>query len=257
MRPRREYRSRIPTTPRYYRRVVSESIDIPIGLEAERDTGLAAVGGRLHRPDHDRGGSVFLLAHGAGAGMESEFLVAIATGLAERGLPVLRFNYAYAERMTREGRRRPPDRRPRLEAVHGAALDALRARYPNRRIVLAGKSMGGRIASYLSAVGADDSALLLLGYPLHPQKQPERLRSEHFGAIAVPALFLQGTRDALCDLGLLRRELETFGGTVTLRVIEGADHDFRVLVRSGRTRAEVLVELVDAIDRWERFTFPD
>lgn len=234
-----------------------ESIDIPTGLAPEQGAGCATVGGRLHRPERDRGGSVILLAHGAGAGMDSELLVAVASGLAERGLPVLRFNYAYAERAAREERRRPPDRRPRLEAVHGAALDALRMRYPERRVVLAGKSMGGRIASYLSAVGAHDSALLFLGYPLHPREQPEQLRSEHFGAIAVPALFLQGTRDALCDLELLRRELETFGGIVTLRVIEGADHDFRVLKRSGRTRAEVLVELVDAIDEWERSTFPD
>lgn len=188
--------------------------------------------------------------------MDAELLAHVAGALAERGLPVLRFNYAYTERMAREGRRRPPDRRPVLEAVHRAALAALRARYPERRIVLAGKSMGGRIASYLSAGGADDSALLFLGYPLHPPKKPEKLRSEHFGALAVPALFLQGTRDALCDLGLLRRELERFGGIATLRVVEGADHDFRVLKRSGRTRAEVLVELVEAIDEWERSTFP-
>lgn len=234
-----------------------ESLDIPTGLPAADGTTLATVSGRLHVPERDRGSSAVLLAHGAGAGMDSEFLVEIASGLAARGLPVLRFNYAYTERMAREGRRRPPDRRPKLEAVHGAALDALRARYPERPVVLAGKSMGGRIASYLSASGADDSALLFLGYPLHPQKKPEKLRSEHFGAIAVPALFLEGTRDALCDLELLRRELETFGGTVTLRVIEGADHDFRVLKRSGRTRAEVLGELLDAIDEWERSTFPD
>jgi predicted alpha/beta-hydrolase family hydrolase len=232
------------------------SLDIPVDLETESATGLPAVGGRLHCPEQDRGGSVILLAHGAGAGMDSDFLVTIATELAKRGFPVLRFNYAYSERMAREGKRRPPDRRPRLEAVHSAALLLLQERYPMRRIVLAGKSMGGRIASYLSATGADDSALLFLGYPLHPQKKPEKLRSEHFGALTVPTLFLEGTRDPLCDLDLLRRELETFSGTATLRVIEGADHDFRVLKRSGRTRDDVLVELVDAIDEWERATFP-
>ena len=143
-----------------------------------------------------------------------------------------------------------------LEATHRAALATLRARFPKRRLLLAGKSMGGRIGSHLAAADADAAGLVLLGYPLHPPGRPERVRAEHFAAIAQPALFLQGTRDALGGVELLRRELEVFGGPVTLEVVEGADHDFRVPRALGRSREEVLDGLVGAIDAWERATFP-
>lgn len=228
-----------------------EGLEIPV--EGAR---VDAVGASLDLPDDDERRCAVLLAHGAGAGRDSAFMTAIAEGLAARGLAVLRFDYPYTERMRREGRRLPPDRRPLLEATHRAALATLRARFPERRLLLAGKSMGGRMGSYLAAEGADAAGLVLLGYPLHPPGKPERLRAEHFAAIALPALFLQGTRDALCRLELLRTELEVFGGVASLHVVEGADHDFRVPRSSGRSRDEVLGELADAVDAWERATFP-
>ena len=215
------------------------------GVTASRDT-----------PGEDAGRAVVLFGHGAGAPMTSEFMRAAAEGLAARGFPVLRFNYVYSELAARAGRRRPPDRQPRLLETHRAALAALRERYPERRLVLAGKSMGGRMSTYLAAEGDDCAGLALFGYPLHPPGKPERLRSEHFAAIAQPALFLQGTRDALCDLDLLRRELECFGGRATVEVLEDADHDFGVPKRTGRTRAEVLADLVQRFDDWERATWP-
>jgi predicted alpha/beta-hydrolase family hydrolase len=137
-----------------------------------------------------------------------------------------------------------------LEAVHEAALATLQQRYPERPPVLAGKSMGGRMSSYLAAAGADCRALVFYGYPLHPAGKPEKLRVEHFPTLAQPALFLQGTRDALCDLELLRPHLETYGGRPTLEIVEEADHDFAVPRRTGRSREEVLAELVERTTAW-------
>jgi predicted alpha/beta-hydrolase family hydrolase len=200
--------------------------------------------------------SVFLLAHGAGAPMTSTFIAGVAERLAARGLPVLRFQYAYMEQIQRSGVRRLPDRRPLLEAVHRAALRDVQQRFPGRHVLLGGKSLGGRIASYLAAEGEACAGLVFLGYPLHPAGKPDELRSEHFAALAQPALFLQGDRDALCDLALLRTALELYGGHATLAVIAGADHGFDVLRSSGRATDEVLDEVAARTIAWARATFP-
>jgi hypothetical protein len=197
-----------------------------------------------------------LLAHGSGADMSSEFLEAMAAGLCARGFPVLRFRYPYMERIAREGVRRPPDRANVLEAAHAAVLEWLRERDGGRRAILAGKSLGGRMSTHLAAKGADAAALLLFGYPLHPASRPERTRCEHFPALVQPALFLQGTRDDLCDLELLRGALRSYGGRATLCVLQGADHSFEVLRRDGRERDVVWTQMLDAVERWERETFP-
>ena len=144
-----------------------ESFEIPIDHPRARTSDVRA---RFDLPDQDPGGPVVLLAHGAGAAHDSAFMQSIALGLAGAGLPTLRFDYAYATRMVREGKRRAPDRRDVLEHVHHAALDLLRKRYPSRPIVLAGKSMGGRIASYL-ATEDEGSALTFFGYPTAPRWQ--------------------------------------------------------------------------------------
>lgn len=191
-----------------------------------------------------------LLAHGAGVPMRSEFMETIAVGIAAGGHPVLRFNYPYAERMEQSGTRRPPDRRGPLMAAHRCALAKLTERFPEPRPVLAGKSMGGRIASMLAAEGDDAASLVFFGYPLHPPGKPEKQRTEHFPTLAQPALFLQGDRDALAGLDLLRTALETYGGQSTLEVIEGADHDFAVLRRMGLAREEVLAGLVERTLAW-------
>ncbi|MFT4543118.1 MAG: putative alpha/beta-hydrolase family hydrolase [Planctomycetota bacterium] len=187
--------------------------------------------------------------------MSAPFMLHMAEGLCERGFPTLRFNYAYAETMEREGRRLPPDRRPKLERVHLAALECLQELAPQRSTLLAGKSMGGRMGSYLASEG-HGAGCIFLGYPLHPARKPERLRDEHFPAIPQPSLFLQGTRDPLCDLELLRSSLETYAGKTQLRVIDGADHDFAVPKKSGLTREQVLDSLVEHMAQWIELAFP-
>jgi uncharacterized protein len=191
-----------------------------------------------------------LLAHGAGAPMDTPLLEATALQLAESGIPVLRFLYPYTERARREGRRLPPDRAPTLLDAHRAAADVLRERYPAASWIFGGKSMGGRMASMLAAEGDALHALFFLGYPLHPAGKPERERSEHFAAIEIPALFLQGDRDALCELPLLRTALERFGGDTHLHVVAGADHGFDVRKKDGRTPEAVRNELRDELAAW-------
>lgn len=201
-------------------------------------------------------GSAILLAHGAGFHMDSPWMVAVARGLVARGFPLLRFNYPYRERALRAGRESPPDRAPVLEQAHALALAALAERAPGRRLLLAGKSMGGRMSTHLAAKGESCAGLVLFGYPLHPPHRPEKRRSEHFPTLAQPALFLQGTRDEFADLELLREALTRYGGRATLAIVPDADHGFHVLKRTGKTDEQVLEELLDRVARWEEETFP-
>ena len=212
--------------------------------------GVREVSAILDQPGVEPRG-VLVLAHGSGAPMGSDFLEAVAPRIAEAAqLAVLRFNYAYAELMVRSGGRRPPERRPALESVHQAAVEVARARFPGLPLLGGGKSLGGRIATLMAADGVPFDGLVLLGYPLHPPGKPERQRVEHFPSVGVPTLFLQGTRDALADLDLLRPALERFQGPATLHVVEGGDHSFAVLRRSGRTPEDVLEELAAATASW-------
>lgn len=204
--------------------------------------------GRSERP-------CVLLAHGAGAPPTSPFMAAIAEGLAAADLGVLRFRYPYMERMAREGRRRPPDRAPRLEAAHELALAEVVRRAPDRPLVLVGKSMGSRMGTHLAARGGPlieghVRGLVHLGFPLHPAGKPSTERAHMFRTLALPALFLSGTRDALCDLDLLRQVLGEHGGPTHLEVLEKGDHDFAVPKRTGRTREDVLAWLVERTLAW-------
>lgn len=193
------------------------------------------------------GDTAVVLAHGAGNDMHSSFLSAIHLGLAERGLLSVKFNFPYAE----EGRR-APDRMPRLEATWRAVLAAVRSdsELAPGRLVLGGKSMGGRVASHLAAVGVDCDGLLFLGYPLHPAGKPERLRDSHLGEIQCPMLFVEGTRDPLCRLELLRPVLARLGARARLHLIEGGDHSFRVPKRLGRSEGEVWEEILEVAVAW-------
>jgi len=170
----------------------------------------------------------------------------VHTGLARAGFTTIKFNFPYTE-----VRRRAPDPRPVLERCYRAVLDAvLRDRtLAPRWVAIGGKSLGGRIASHLAADGAPVRGLLLLGYPLHPTGRPDALRADHLPAVPVPMLFVQGTRDALCDFARLRPVLAGLP-RATLHVVEQGDHSFRVPRRTGRTDAEVWGEIVAVSAAW-------
>lgn len=191
-----------------------------------------------------------LLAHGAGADLEAPALVAVAGALAERGIPSLRFNYPY-----RDAGRRAPDRPAvLLGATRAAAADLVgRTRLDPGRIVVGGRSMGGRYCSLVVADAEDPLpalGLLLLGYPLHPAGKPDQPRVEHLGRIRVPTLFVSGTRDALGARAALRRAARRVKGPVSWHWIETGDHSFKPLKSSGLSDEAVLTELAAASADW-------
>jgi hypothetical protein len=189
-----------------------------------------------------------LLAHGAGNDMTSPFLSAVHAGLAREGFVAVKFNFPYTE-----SRRRAPDPRPVLERCYRTVLEAVARdrRLAPPWIAIGGKSLGGRIASYLAAAGVPVRGLLLLGYPLHPAGKPEQLRATHLPAVGSPMLFVQGTRDTLCDLDLLRPVLARLPDA-RLHAIEGGDHSFRTPRREGRPDDDVWHEVVTVAARWLR-----
>ncbi|MBX3024127.1 dienelactone hydrolase family protein [bacterium] len=203
-----------------------------------------SVSGAVSLPPRPRGVTV-VVAHGAGTALDHPFLVAFAGGLAARGIAAVRFNFLYTERGGRV-----PDRAPLLEACYRAVLAAVRADPALAgRLVIGGKSMGGRIASHLAAAGEPVDGLLFLGYPLHPAGRPRQLRAAHLPRIQAPMLFLTGSRDALCPLSTLRPILAALP-TATLHVVDDADHSFAVRKQSGRGAAQVMDELLSATCAW-------
>ena len=191
-----------------------------------------------------------LLAHGAGSDRRAPALVAVADTLAAAGIPSLRFDYPY-----RAAGRRAPDRPAVLaEATRGAARELARlAGLGPDRLVLGGRSMGGRVAS-LVAADPDDPfpalGLLLLGYPLHPAGRPERRRDGHFGVLTMPVCFVSGTRDALAPRAELTRAARRVVGPVTRHWLDAADHGYRPLKASGRTVDDVLAEVAETSVTW-------
>jgi hypothetical protein len=202
-----------------------------------------SVSGVLHEPTK-RSGTTLILAHGAGNDMTAPLLLAVAEGLAARGVTVLRFNFLY-----KEAGKKAPDPMPKLELVYQAAIEAMRADEP-KCLFLGGKSMGGRVASMLAAKGTACDGLVFLGYPLHPAGRPEKLRDAHLPQIKAPMLFVEGTRDALCDLALLRPVLARLKKRASMHVVDGGDHSFDLLKSAGRTRESVHAEIITAIHGW-------
>ncbi len=210
--------------------------------------GGRAVSAVLASPDKARSGApVVVLAHGAGSDMRNPFLSAVHEGIARKGFPVVKFNFPY-----KEYQRRAPDPASVLEACYTRVLETIRndPEIRRRRVVIGGKSLGGRIASHLAAAGADVAGLILLGYPLHPPRQTERLRVAHLSKIRIPMLFFCGTRDALCDLNLLQASLGRLSAPIELRVIEGADHSFNLPKSLGRSTGDVWNTIIDGCAEW-------
>ena len=200
------------------------------------------VSGLLVRPDGAR--LLYLLAHGAGAGMRHPFLETVARQLDGRGIATLRYQFPYMER--RASRPDPPA--VAAATVRAAAAEAARVA-PGLPLVAGGKSFGGRMTSTAQAEAPLPGVrgLVFLGFPLHPPGRPDDKRAEHLAQVRIPMLFLQGDRDEFADLKLLKPVVRRLGDRATLHLVEGGDHSFHVLKRSGRTDADVMGELVQAM----------
>jgi len=199
----------------------------------------------LCRPANAR--RLLVLAHGAGAGMSHPFMAKLADELAGSGVATLRYQFPYMEE-----RRRVPDAPAVLTATVVAAVRAAAEAAPGLPLLAGGKSLGGRMTSHAAAEHSLEGVrgLVFFGFPMHPPGQPGTKRADHLAKVTIPMLFLQGTRDALADLTLLRPVCAKLGSRATLHVIETADHSFHVLKSSGRTDEQVLQELAETAVSW-------
>jgi predicted alpha/beta-hydrolase family hydrolase len=213
--------------------VSGAAIDIPV-----RDFSVTAT-------VHGAGPTVVALGHGAGGDRETPLLVRLATALADSGRGALLYNFPYTD-----AGRRAPDAPEVLEMTASAVAEHARGALRAQRVVLGGKSMGGRIASQAVAKGARAEGLVFLGYPLHPPGRTETRRDRHLPKVGAPMLFVQGTRDAFARWDLLEKLIQRLGPAATLHCIDDGDHSFRVPKRTGRSAAEVEAEVFQAVLGW-------
>jgi predicted alpha/beta-hydrolase family hydrolase len=189
----------------------------------------------------------YVLAHGAGAGMDHPFMTAVAAELAERGVATLRFQFPYMER-----RARRPDPPPLCNATVRAAVAECARIASHLPLIAGGRSFGGRMTSQAQALAPLPGVrgLAFLGFPLHPAGAPSDERARHLAELRLPLLFLQGTRDALAERALLEAMVARLGSRATLSWLENADHGFHVPAGSGRTDAQVRSSIVEALCQW-------
>jgi predicted alpha/beta-hydrolase family hydrolase len=215
---------------------------VPLRIALESGAAVSAI---LRRPDGAR--ACFVMAHGTGAGMNHPFMATLSEALAQRGVATLRYQFPYME----QGSKRP-DAPAVAQAAVRAAVNAAARELPGLPLFAGGKSFGGRMTSQAQAKAPLEAVqgLIFVGFPLHASGKPSRERAQHLAAVKIPMLFLQGTRDALADLDLMRACTGELGALAHLHVVQGADHTFHVLVRSGRTDAQVIDELAGSISAW-------
>ena len=195
----------------------------------------------------------FVLAHGAGAGMEHPSMSSVATELATRNIATLRFQFPYMERGSRR-----PDPPPLCHATVRAAVAEAARRAPKLPLIAGGRSFGGRMTSQAQAIEPlpGVKGLAFLGFPLHPAGKPSVERAEHLREVKIPMLFLQGTRDELAQLELLQPIIDGLGARATLKLLQDADHSFHVPARTGRKDAQVRAEMLDALATWVEQAVP-
>lgn len=204
-----------------------------------------SVSALLIRPAEAR--ACFVFAHGAGAGMAHPFMETFATGLGERGIASLRYQFPYMEK----GSRRPDPPAVAQAAVRAAVAEAGLS-CPGTPLIAGGKSFGGRMTSQAQATAplAGVRGLAFLGFPLHPAGKPSSDRAKHLAEVHVPMLFMQGTRDKLAELALMEPVVTSLGPSASLHLVREADHSFHVPARSGRNDREVMKEILDTFSTW-------
>lgn len=206
---------------------------------------VGTISGLLLRPNKAQW--LLVLGHGAGAGMRHTFMEKISTLLAERAIGTVRYQFPYMEMGSKR-----PDPRPILLSTVRSVISAAQHIADGLPLLAGGKSMGGRMTSMAAAEAPlpEVRGLVFFGFPLHPAGQPSIERAEHLQKVTIPMLFLQGAKDTLADLTLLRPVCAKLGKRATLHVIDGADHSFHVLKSSGNTDENVLGTLAHTTRAW-------
>jgi uncharacterized protein len=243
--------ARAPTEGRPYKHCMTQTLTI----KANSDDNVTAI--LYSAGKKNRLGVTIILGHGAGANQSSSFMQWFAAGLAERGLDALTFNFVYTEKG-----RGVPDPKPKLEACFRAVIaTALNHKsLKSNRLIIGGKSMGGRIASQVAADACEKdeplakqiAGLVFLGYPLHPPGNPAKLRVEHLPSIGMPMLFVQGTRDSLGASDEIQPFIKKLKLPATLYAIEGGDHSFKAPKKYGKSQDEIYEGAMDEIAGWVR-----
>lgn len=214
----------------------------PVGITV---SDAVQISGLLLAPSRAR--ACYVLAHGAGAGMNHPFMAAVAAELAERGIATLRYQFPYMEK----GGKRPDPPKVAHDTVRAAVAEAHRL-LPKLPLVAGGKSFGGRMTSQAQAAAPLQGVrgLAFLGFPLHPAGRPSQDRTKHLFDVQTPMLFLQGTRDALAQLDQLEPLCRALGSRATLKLFQDADHSFHVPARTGRKDTDVRRDMLDALAAW-------
>lgn len=214
----------------------------PVTISISDDAHLS---GLLQAPKNAR--ACYVLAHGAGAGMNHAFMAAVANELAERGIATLRYQFPYMEK----GSKRPDPPKVAHAAVRAAVAEAARL-LPKLPLFAGGKSFGGRMTSQAQAAAPLPGVrgLVFLGFPLHPAGRPSQERGEHLFQVEIPMLFLQGSRDQLAMLDQIEPVCKALGKRATLVVIPDADHSFHVPAKTGKKDAQVRSDLLDRLAAW-------
>ena len=194
-------------------------------------------------PDSWDGKNAIILAHGAGQGMDSPFMEYFHSELARCGFLSIKFNFEYMEMG-----RKIPDPQAKLQERYRSVMGEVMKEYRPQRLMIGGKSMGGRVASYVAANSSDVQGLIFLGYPLHPPGRPDQRRDEHLYQLHIPMLFVSGTKDTFAERSLLDKVVRKIGKRATLVWIDGGDHSFKV-TKPGRHTLQIAAE---AIERWVR-----
>lgn len=190
-------------------------------------------------------GDIFVCAHGAGGNIADRSTLAGAKAMLKHGIGVVRFNFLYKEKG-----RGGPDKMPKLMDTFAAVVADVRREFAPKKLIIGGRSMGGRTASMLAAEAFDADGLLLLAYPLHPPGQPEKLRVDHLPNIRMPVLAFSGTRDPFCTPALMEQAIASMTAPMEMHWVETGDHSFHVLKSSGRTDGQVMDDIARTSAEW-------